>query len=347
MADGTIRIGLIGAGANTRLRHIPGFQAIDGVEVVAVCNRSRESGNSVADAFGLDHVTTVPQELLSDDSIDAISIGTWPYMHRQFTMRALEAGKHVLCEARMAMDASEARLMLEASQARPELVAQLVPAPFDFKSYATVQRLLGEGALGELREIHVTMLNAGALADAPLHWRERRDYSGTNTMMLGILSEVVHRWTGPTERVTADATTFVTSRVDGETGETHSIDVPDSIGVMARMASGARATYRVSAVAGGADPAGNGISLFGSEATLHWRMGDSMRFARHGDDFEPLDPDPGTAHEWQVEQDFIDSIRDGATVNLTNFEDGLLYMQFTEAVYRSWSEGRAVDLSEV
>lgn len=37
-----VRIGLIGAGANTRLRHIPGFQAIPGVEIVAVCNRSAE-----------------------------------------------------------------------------------------------------------------------------------------------------------------------------------------------------------------------------------------------------------------------------------------------------------------
>ena len=37
----TLSIGLVGAGANTRLKHIPGFQEIDGVEVVAVCNRSR------------------------------------------------------------------------------------------------------------------------------------------------------------------------------------------------------------------------------------------------------------------------------------------------------------------
>ncbi|MEE8421684.1 MAG: Gfo/Idh/MocA family oxidoreductase, partial [Dehalococcoidia bacterium] len=296
---------------------------------------------------GIDHVSTVPQELFSDPSIDAISIGTWPYMHREFTVRALEAGKHVLCEARMAMDAGEAREMLAASQKRPDLVAQLVPAPFDFKSYATVQRLLRDGELGELREIHVSLLNAGALADTPLHWREQRDYSGTNTMMLGILAEVVHRWAGPTERVVADATTFVVSRVDAETGETHIIDVPDSIGVMARMASGARATYRVSAVAGGADPAANGISLFGTEATLHWRMGDAMRFGRHGDEIEPLEPDAGTAHEWRVEQDFIDSIRESSPVELTNFEDGVLYMRFIEAVYRSWSEGRTVDLSEV
>ena len=113
------------------------------------------------------------------------------------------------------------------------------------------------------------------------------------------------------------------------------------------MANGVRATYRVSSVAAGADPAGNGISLFGSEATLHWRMGDSMQFARHGEEMQPLEPDAGTAHDWQVEADFINSIRDGAPVELTSFEDGLLYMQLIDAVARSRKEGRAVDLSEV
>ena len=49
----TLRIGLIGAGANTRLQHIPGFQGIDGVEITAVCNRSRESGQRIADEYGI------------------------------------------------------------------------------------------------------------------------------------------------------------------------------------------------------------------------------------------------------------------------------------------------------
>ncbi len=343
----TVRIGLIGAGANTRSRHIPGFQAIEGVELVAVCNRSLQSGQAVADEFGIEHVTVDADELFNDESIDAISIGTWPYMHRDLTVRALEAGKHVLCEARMAMDAGEAREMLTASQSHPELVAQLVPAPFDFKSRKTIARMVREGEFGDLRELQVTILNGGALADSPLHWREQRRYSGENVMIFGILSEVVHRWAGPTERVVADAATFVTSRTDAESGAQATIDVPDSLGVLATMTNGARATYRVSGVAAGADPAGNGISLFGSEATLHWRMGDSMRFARHGDEMQPLEPDAGTAHDWQVEQDFIDSIREGAPVELTNFDDGLLYMQLIEAVARSRTEGRAVDLSEV
>ena len=44
MADDTIRVGFVGAGANTELRHLPGLQAIEGVELVSVANRSVESG---------------------------------------------------------------------------------------------------------------------------------------------------------------------------------------------------------------------------------------------------------------------------------------------------------------
>ena len=49
----TIRVGLIGAGANTRARHIPGLRAIEGVEIVAVCNRRPGSTQAVANEFGI------------------------------------------------------------------------------------------------------------------------------------------------------------------------------------------------------------------------------------------------------------------------------------------------------
>lgn len=342
----TLRVGFIGAGANTTLRHLPGLAAIEGVEFVAVCNRSLESGHRVADQFGIDRVTDDAGAVLEAPDIDAICIGTWPYRHREFVVRALEAGKHVLCEARMAMNAAEAREMLAAARAHPGQVAQLVPAPFDFKSWRTIRRLVGEGALGEIREVHVTSLNGNALGSAPLHWREQQRYSGTNTMILGILAEMVHRWLGTTEVVQADAAIFVRERVDAETGKPTTLDVPDSLGILARMTNGARATYRVSTVAANPlDP--SGVAIHGSRATLQWRMDDSMALAPVGGAPAPLAPDPGTAGSWTVESDFVTSIREGAPVELTSFEDGLEYMRFTEAVWRAWNEGRAVPLAEV
>src|SRR5919199_175874 len=129
MSD-TIRIGVVGAGGNTRLHHIPKLKKIDGVEIVSVANRSRASSARVAQEFGIPRVHDHWQELVNDPGIDAVVIGTWPYMHCPVTLAALAAGKHVLTEARIAMNAAEARQMLAASRAHPALVAQIVPGPF-------------------------------------------------------------------------------------------------------------------------------------------------------------------------------------------------------------------------
>ena len=152
-ANANIRIGLVGAGANTRLRHIPGFQAIDGVDVVAVANRSAASGQRVADEFGIPRVFDNWQDLVNSQDVDAVCIGTWPYMHCTVTLAALDAGKHVLTEARMAMDAAEAKAMLQASRSHPGLVTQVVPSPFTFKVDRTVQDLVASGYLGDLTAI--------------------------------------------------------------------------------------------------------------------------------------------------------------------------------------------------
>ncbi len=103
-----IRIGIIGAGANSRLRHIPGFQSIAGVEVSAVANRSMSSGKAVANQFNINSVYDDWTKLIENPDIDAVCIGTWPYMHCPITLAALEAGKHVLTVATKALDSIEA-----------------------------------------------------------------------------------------------------------------------------------------------------------------------------------------------------------------------------------------------
>jgi predicted dehydrogenase len=345
MAD-PLRVAFIGAGGNTTLRHLPGLLELDNIQAVAVCNRSAESGQRVADQFGIARVETDPAAIFDADDVDAISIGTWPYRHREYTVRALEAGKHVLCEARMAMNATEAREMLAASQARPDLVAQLVPAPMDLLVWRTVRRLMGEHVLGTVREAHVDVTNGSAIdASGPLHWRHQTEYSGKNVMMFGIFTEIVSRWLGATERVMADGATFITSRHDEAEDRDVSIDIPDSLGVFADLQSGARVSYRISTVTHAAPPLA--ISVYGSEATLHWRGGDDLTLVRIGGEPEVVTPDEGTAIGWNVERDFVDSIRDNKPVELTNLDDGLHYMQLTEAVHRSLAEGRAVNLADV
>ena len=119
MANETIKVGFIGAGANTALRHIPGLRAQEGVEFAGVANRSLESSQTAADKYEIGEAYPTWLDLVEDPNIDAVCIGTWPYMHSPVTLTAMDNGKHVLCEARMAVNATEARDMLAASVANP------------------------------------------------------------------------------------------------------------------------------------------------------------------------------------------------------------------------------------
>src|SRR5687768_10726645 len=133
MAERAVRVGIIGAGGNTVARHIPGLQAIEGVKIVGVVNRSRESSERVAKQFSIPRTYDAWEDAIHVDEADAIVIGTWPHLHYLTTVAALKANKHVLCEARMAMNAAEARAMRDAARIRAHLVAQVVPSPMTLR----------------------------------------------------------------------------------------------------------------------------------------------------------------------------------------------------------------------
>ncbi len=155
MAEETVRVAIVGAGANTRLRHIPGFRAIHGVEIIGLVNRTPDSTARAAQELGIPKQYPDWQALIADDDVDAVMIGTWPNLHSEITCAALAAGKHVLTEARMARNAAEAHAMLEAAQAHPDLVAQIVPSPFGLQHESRMRQLIEDGFIGDLRELVV------------------------------------------------------------------------------------------------------------------------------------------------------------------------------------------------
>jgi predicted dehydrogenase len=311
------------------------------VEIVSVCNRSRESGERVAKEFGIPKVYERWEDLVAGKDTDAIVIGTWPYLHCPVTLAALAAGKHVLTEARMAMDATEARAMLAAALAHPELVAQVVPAPFTFRVDRTLQRLLAEGYLGRLLAVEARVSLGFLDATAPLHWRQDRALSGWNIMSLGIWYESIMRWVGPATRVLAAGKVFVKQRRNA-VGKLCDVFIPEHVNVTADLADDAQLHLMVSAIAGLAGPAE--IYLFGAEGTLRFCQ-DKLFAGQRGDKELREVPIPATeAGTWRVEEEFIGAIRGTEPVKLTTFADGVKYMEFTEAAARSIETDTAVKL---
>lgn len=339
----TIRVGIVGAGANVRERHAPGFRAIDGVEIVAVCNRTRESSERAASELGISRVHDNWLELVEDDEVDAVCIGTWPDSHCPITLAALARGKHVLAEARMALNAGEARAMLDASRAAPHLVAQVVPAPYTLDFDQTIQHLIAEDYLGDLLAISVR-ISPGTFADneSPLHWRQDREISGFNTLALGIWYESLLRWVGPATRVLALTKVVVNQRKDAN-GAMRTVSVPDHIDVLCEMACGAQAHFQISAVTGFAR---SGVWLYGRDGTLFLdTVENALRGGRTSDrQLNELEIPAESRGGWRVEEEFINSIRGIEKVTHTTFDDGVKYMEFTEAVARSAQSGGAVSL---
>ena len=332
-----IRVGVIGAGTNTKLKHIPGLQAIDGVSVDVVCNRSEESSQKAADAFGIPRIASDWKAVVADDSIDAICIGTWPYLHAEISIAALRAGKHVLTEARMAMNAVEGQAMIDASSERPELVAQIVPSPFTLKWDATIKEILEAGELGDLREIRsIKTLSMNVDSSAPLSWRQDIEYSGNNAMMLGIYYEVVQRWIQrQPSRVWAFGQIFSESRFDPETGRDKSVRIPESLSYTAVYDDGLQLTGLMTGMELGSGR--DEYAICGSKGTLRLDLQTGTLFQTLiGETQTIIDPKSETIGSWNVEADFIDSIRSGRPVTLTSFQDGLAYMKFTDAVKASF-----------
>ena len=335
-----IRVGVVGAGANTRQMHVPRLQAIDGVEVVNVCNRSHASGARVAAEFGIPEVLPTWRAVVDSD-VDAVVIGTWPYLHEPVTVAALQAGKHVLCEARMACDAAEARRMLAASRARPELVAQIVPSPMTLRVDRTIQRLIADGLLGDLLVVEARVSTGFLDRDAPLHWRQDAGLSGRNIMSMGIWYEALMRWVGTARRVSAMGRTFVPRRRDAS-GVLRDALVPEHVDVTAELHCGAQLHLQVSAAAGlgGASE----VYLFGSDGTIRYDgAADSVWAGRRGDDaLAQAAVRPDESQSWRVEDEFVGAIRGEEEIVLTPFTVGLQYMEFTDAVGRSLATGCVV-----
>lgn len=333
-----IKIGVVGAGGIVRDRHVPGFEQVDGVRLDAVVNRSRTSSKRAAAEFGIPRIHDRWQKLVADPQLDAVLVGTWPYLHAPVTIAALEAGKHVLVQARIAMNADEARAIHAAADSRPDLTVMVVPAPFTLWADACIKRLLGEGVIGPLRLVHVFWGGGAAYTPGP-DWRRLRKHSGNNMEALGIVYESVVRWTGYATWVQAATQVVDTTLRNSADGQA---DVPDVISLIAGLPGGAHLTLDMSPHARFMGP--SRVEMFGDEGTLTLEFGDERLTASTEGSIDPIVPRDDERADWRVEEEFVGAIRGTEEVQLTDVATAVKYMEFTDAVHESATTGQRVTL---
>src|SRR5919199_1646127 len=343
MVSAPLRIGFIGAGGIARQRHLPGLRALDGIELVAVANRSRASGEKVAAEYGFSNVCDDWHEVIERDDVDAVFITTPPYLHCEATLAALDAGKHVFCQARLARDYAEARTMYERAR-RSDRVTMVCPPPHAMKGDYVVKRLLDEGVVGNLYHVVVRGLGTDYVdPDAPLHWRQDAFLSGYNTLALGMWIEVLHRWVGHFDSISAHAAYHVPRRRREGSVQPVEVNIADTLGIVGTLKNGALAVLHISGNTRFSGPPR--IELYGSEGTIAYEIGTDRIFAgRAGDaDLQLVPIPPDEERTWTAEADFVRAIREGTPVT-PDFEEGLRYMEVTEAIYRSARSGERVTL---
>lgn len=130
--------------------HMPGYAAIpDLCEIVAVCDVNRDSAVKAAEKFGVGTIYDTYQDLIADPSIDAVSVATPNAFHHQPTVAALRAGKHVLCEKPLAMDAAEARDMCAAANEAGKILQVALQMRFS-GSLRFMKDFIDKGHMGDI-----------------------------------------------------------------------------------------------------------------------------------------------------------------------------------------------------
>src|ERR1041385_2170779 len=114
MKDGAIRIGTVGAGG-FGLYALQQFTQIPGVELVAMAETHREAAFAMVQRFGIPDIQTL-DALVARDDIDLIYIATPPFLHHPQALKALQAGKHVICEKPLALNLQQADELVSLAQ---------------------------------------------------------------------------------------------------------------------------------------------------------------------------------------------------------------------------------------
>ncbi len=176
MNDDPVRVGIIGLGRISDA-HIRGFQAAENAEIVALCDIDEDRVAQQVEAHELTDVftTTSHGEVLALTDVDAVSLPLPDHLHHPVVLEAIEAGKHVLCEKPLAMNAAEAEEMLQAAES-----SGIVHAVHMQRRYAPEARyvadLVEDGFLGELRHFRCRMsVHRISDPDVKLEWRLQAD----------------------------------------------------------------------------------------------------------------------------------------------------------------------------
>ena len=203
--------GVLGA-ANINRSVVPAIQASETGRVAAIASRDAGKAEAAAREYGIPTFYGSYEELLRDPGIDAVYIPLPNHLHMEWTIRAAEAGKHVLCEKPIALNAAEAREMAEACARAGVKLAEA----FMYRHHPRMERIravIAAGEIGDIRGIHgvFTFNNAADKGNV----RYRAAWGGGSVYDVGCYPISAARFFLGAEPVAATAHAFFSPEHDG------------------------------------------------------------------------------------------------------------------------------------
>jgi predicted dehydrogenase len=250
-----LRVGMIGYGfmgrahSNAYLKVNRFFDLEHRPVLQAICARSKDKAEAFAKNWGYESIETDWRKLVERKDIDLIDIGSPNNTHRDIAIAAAKAGKMILCEKPLAMNAAEAQEMTEAVEKAgvPNMVwfnYRRVPA------ISLARQLVDEGRIGRPFHYRATYLQDWTIAeDVPQGgatlWRLDVDVAGSGVTgdLLAHSIDTAIWLNGPIREVTASTETFVKERVHQETGKKQPVGIDDACMFLARFANGSIGTF--------------------------------------------------------------------------------------------------------
>lgn len=185
-----VRWGILGA-ANIALKKvIPGMQESALTQVVAIASRDIAKARAAAQSLGIPRAYGSYQELIDDPEIDAIYNPLPNHLHVPWSIRAAEAGKHVLCEKPIGLNAREARELLEARDRTGVKIGEAFMVR-THPQWLKVKEIVASGTIGDLRLIsgHFSYYDRD-----PADIRSRVEWGGGALMDIGCYPITISRW---------------------------------------------------------------------------------------------------------------------------------------------------------
>jgi predicted dehydrogenase len=336
---------------------LPAFKACEGARIVSIASGQLENAEKAAREFEIGHFTDDWRETVGRADVDLISIVTPPATHLEMTLAALDAGKAVLCEKPMAMNAGETEAMTR--RAGETGLLSLVDHELRFlPGRRKMRELIRAGELGQV--FHAKLIfRADSRADATRAWDWWSDARAGGGALGAIGSHAVDsfRWLLGAEvaEVSGQLATHVRQRVEKRSGEKRPVTTDDEANLTLRFAdgeltSGATGTISLSVVESGRPE--HRLEIFGAKGALLLE-GDRLSRSRTGEglwqavETEQAELAAGMGdNEWargftHFSRAVIEALREGRTIveDAATFADGHRTQLVLDAAHRSHESG--------